>query len=224
MKTNIPVELKAILKPILFLVVLIILSVIVIKEGFARISTLKDQLSTAKKDEAILSEKESFLREVSPDISTNADLSVAAIPAKNSTLIALSQLKSFSSTNNVSLSNIKVGVESKEEDLSSTQIRFDAEGNLSSVLAFIKGLSNLLPISIVEKVKLASQGETSRASVSIKVFFSPYPTKLTSLTEPIEDLSADEKSILSKLNQSIMPSFVEVQPLGPSGRIVPFEQ
>jgi hypothetical protein len=76
---------------------------------------------------------------------------------------------------------------------------------------------------LVEKAKVAAQGEASRANISIKVFFSPYPTKLTALNQPIEDLSASDKEILSKLNQSIMPLFLEIQPSASSGRINPFE-
>ncbi len=222
MKIDITAQLKVILKPVLFLVVLVILSIIVVKEGFARISSLRSELETAKKEESVLSQKESFLREVVSTVGSNAEVSLAAIPAKNSTLIALSQLKTLSSRNNVTLSNIRVGMETKEGDLSSAQIRFDAEGSLTSVLNFIKGLGDLLPITIADNIKLASQKETSRANLSIKVFFSPYPAKLTSLTEPIEDLTPEEKNILLKLSQSVMPSFVEVQPSGPAVRPDPF--
>jgi Tfp pilus assembly protein PilO len=223
MKININSELKVIIKPILFLVVLIILSLIVVKEGVGRISSLKGELEVEKKNEAVLSQKESFLREIQSSVSTNMEFSLAAVPARNPALIVLSQLKKLSLDKEVILSNVKIGTETKEADLSSIQIRFDIDGNLSSVVDFTKSINNLLPISLVEKVKLASQGETSRANVSIKVFFSPYPKKLTSLTESLTDLSTEEKNLLSKLTQLIMPDFVEVQPFGPGMRTNPFE-
>lgn len=223
MKTNITIEIKTILKPVLFFIVLIILSIIVAKEGFARISSLRNQLDAEKQKEAILAQKESLLREVAADTSVNTEVSLAAVPAKNPALIALSQFKTLSSDKSVLLSNIKVGMEAKETDLSSIEIRLDVEGNLSSVLDFMKTINTLLPITLVEKVKLSSQGEISRASVIVKVFFSSYPTQLTSLTEPLEGLTTEEKAVLAKLAQSVMPSFVEVQPLPVGLRANPFE-
>jgi hypothetical protein len=224
MKINVPVELKAIFRPLALLAVLIVLFLIVFKEGLARISAIRGDLEAAQKNEGILSQKESFLRNAQVEVTSFTDISLAAIPAKNPALIALSQLKIFASTKNVLLSNLKVGSENKDTDLSSIQILFDIDGDLVSVLDFLKSINSFLPLSLVEKVKLTSQAGAGRANITMKVFSSPFPKKLSSLTEPIPELSTEEKSILSEIMALTLPPFVEVEATGPTGRINPFEQ
>ena len=152
-----------------------------------------------------------------------ADAATIAMPDKNPSLIALSQLKTLAENNGLNLSEIKIG--SKTSDKSGTfktTILFEAEGALFQVLNYLVSIKSMAPLSVINRVDITQRGEVIRASVSLVVFWAPLPTKLPAISEPVRELSADETNLITELSNLEEPLFTEVLPAAPSGRIDPF--
>lgn len=222
-KSLIPASINTILVPLLLLLALIILSVFALNIGLSRLSLQSGQLSEASKDENILTTKEGLLREVQTSVLSQADLTVSAVPPKNPVLAVISQLKNLSLAAGITLSNLKAGSGSKEQGgLSTVEISFDAEGTFGAVLSFIRTISSFSPLTTVEKVSLTQTAGAARATISLRSFWAPFPEKIPSITEPISDLSNEEKKTLSKI-QSLTPApYTVVSPAGPGQRGDPF--
>lgn len=222
-KAFIPQKMKAMLLPLALLLAMIALSVIVFKVGVARISVQRADFRKAVKNETILAQKQQVLQTLESNILSYADAATIAMPDKNPSLIALSQLKTLAENNGLNLSEIKIG--SKTSDKSGTfktTILFEAEGALFQVLNYLVSIKSMAPLSVINRVDITQRGEVIRASVSLVVFWAPLPTKLPAISEPVRELSADETNLITELSNLEEPLFTEVLPAAPSGRIDPF--
>ena len=108
-KAFIPQKMRAMLLPLALLLTMVVLATIVFKVGIARIGTQRAELQKATKNETILAQKQQVLQTLENSILSYADTAIIAMPDKNPSLIALSQIKILAERNTVSLSNIKIG-------------------------------------------------------------------------------------------------------------------
>lgn len=212
--------------PLGFVVVLIVFFIFGYKIMLGKINSMRSELSAAKKDEIILIEKKQLLSEIKDEVALFIDSSVVAVPEKNAALPMISQLKSAIDSRLLSLSNLDISSPSKAKrniNLNKVKMEFEVDGDLFQLIQLVKGLTDIAPISKIDKMEIAKSGEVAQASVSLSVYFAPYPTELPPLTEPLKELSSDEIEVLNRLSQLQRPSFIEVSPTGPTGRRSPFE-
>jgi hypothetical protein len=222
-KAFIPQKMRIMLLPLALLLAMITLSIIVFKVGVAKISTQRAELQKATKNETILTQKQQVLQTLEDNILSYTDTAIVAMPDKNSSLIALSQLKTLAERNALSLSEIKIG--SKTSDKSGTfktTILFEVEGALFQVLNYLISTKSFAPLSVVNRVDITQAGGVIRASVSLTVFWVPLPTKLPAISEPVTELSANEINLITELSSLEQPLFTQISPAAPSARIDPF--
>jgi hypothetical protein len=214
-----------VIKAVLPLLIIIILFVIVGQFGFGRISSIRDQIASAQRDQKILTQKLDILKNVGSTGAQFSNLAAAALPDSNSSLSTISQIKILAGNAGVSLSGMKAGSPALDATgLSAANISFNAAGSRTQVESFIKAISSFAPISIVDKVKTseATPG-IDLASVSVKSFWAPFPTKIPEVTSAISGLTADEQQTLQGLSTLTQPVFVIIQ-AAPGGKSDPFNQ
>jgi hypothetical protein len=222
-KAFIPQKMRVMLLPLALLLAMITLSIIVFKVGVAKISTQRAEFQKATKNETILTQKQQVLQTLEDNILSYTDTVIIAMPDKNSSLMALSQLKTLAERNAISLSEIKIG--SKTSDKSGTfktTILFEIEGALFRVLDYLIATKSFAPLSVVDRVDITQAGGVIRASVSLTVFWVPLPTKLPAISEPVTELSANEINLITELSSLEQPLFTQISPAAPSARIDPF--
>jgi len=220
---NLPENTKIILSSTLPLLTVFFLFLIVGQFGFARIRTVREQIANGQKDRAVLTQKLDLLQTVSEIAAGQATIASTAVPGGNSSLAAISQLKTLSATHGVIISNIKAGGEIKDgSGLSRSDISFEAEGARINMITFLKGISGISPLAVTDRIKLSEVGGTVRANVAVKSFWSEFPTKLPATTEAITDLTGDEKRLLTEIAALIQPVFVEIPASVTSARADPF--
>ena len=209
---------------VLPLLVVVFLFIIVGNFGFSRIAGVRQQISQSQRDKAVLGQKLDLLSTVSATVATEATIASVAVPAGNSVLAVIWQLKTLGVGSGVLLSNIKAAAEVKDESgLSRSDVSFEVSGARSSVLAFLKGISEFAPLVVLDKIKLNEIGGAVRANIALKSFWSEFPTKLPATTEPITDLTTEERKILGELSALRQPAFVEIPAAAQtSGRSDPF--
>jgi hypothetical protein len=222
-KAFIPQKMRVALLPLALLLAMVVLATIVFKVGTAKVGTQKTELQKATKNETILTQKQQVLQTLESNILSYADTAIIAMPDKNPSLIALSQLKVLAERNALSLSDIEIGGKIKDKSgTSKTTISFEVEGTLPQVLNYLISIKNFAPLSIIDRVDIAQAGGVIRASVDLAVFWVPLPTKLPAISEPVRELSANEANLITKLSSLEQPLFTQMLPAAPSARIDPF--
>ena len=219
----IPKNLKAIVVPISLLFLGVFLFLIVFKVGISRINTQKANLQKSERDETILTQKQEILQSLEAEVLGYADSVSTAMPDKNPSLIAISQIKQLAETNAISLADIEVGNPTKDKKgLSRVVLSFEVEGALPQVLSYLAAMDNFAPLSTVDKVEITQAAGTSRATIDLAVYWAPLPTKLPAISEPVREFTANEAALITELSELQQPIFTEVKPSLPSGRIDPF--
>ena len=222
-KDFIPQKMKVMLMPLGLLSIMIVLILIIFKVGVSRIGTQRTDLQKATKNETILGQKQQVLQTIENDILSFADATVVAMPDKNPSLVALSQLKTLAEGAGLFLNNIEIGGKaiSKSGTLKTT-ISFEVEGTLSQVLNYLVSTKSFAPLSTIDRVEMAQAGGVIRASVDLAVYWAPLPTKLPAIADPVLELTAVENSLLTELLSLEQPAFSQVLPEAPSARVDPF--
>ena len=213
---------SAILIPSVYLLVSIILFVFGAKMGIAKISEQSSSLNEARKIQGVLQQKESLLRQIEPEISSQVDVLANVVPEKNPALIMISQLKNLALVSGVTITTFKIGAQNDTGVVSFVDLSYDADGALSSIIPFLNTVKTLAPISTIETAKINQQGGLASANVRIRVYFAGYPTKLPSLTEAVNQLTSEEETLLDTLSGLSLPSFTTLTPQEPTVRESPF--
>ena len=221
--TNIPFSLKIAAKPLLILALLVSLSLIGLSRAFYEVGSLKEEQTQASKNENILKSKLDILSTNEANVETNTNFAVSFLPGENSALSVLYQLRGNAVTNGLLLSNLNVGSEVKDENgFMTVSFSFDLQGSLQQILDFVNLIKNIAPNIWIEKTELNFAGDRLQASINTKSYWSPFPTKIPALTEPIISLNSAEKEILTKVSSFNQPSFVILIPTAPRENTNPF--
>lgn len=213
---------SAILIPSVYLLVSIILFVFGAKMGIAKISEQSSSLNEARKTQGVLQQKESLLRQIETEISSQVDVLANVVPEKNPALIMISQLKNLALVSGVTITTFKIGAQNDVGVVSFVELSYDADGALSSIIPFLNTVKTLAPISTIETAKINQQGGLASANVRIRVYFADYPTKLPSLTEAVNELTDEEEGLFDTLSGLTLPVFTTLAPQGPTVRESPF--
>lgn len=209
---KIPENVMMVLKAVLPLVVVAILFVVVGQFGFGKISEVRDQIGSAQNDQKILSQKLEVLRNVAATGAQSSNLAVMALPDSNSSLSVIAQIKVLAGREGLTISEIKSGSPAVgTKGLSAVSISFNVAGTRAQIESFITGIGTIAPISIVDKIKMSeSTPGTTLASLNIKSFWAPFPTKIPAVTTALTDLTPAEQQILQGLGGLIQPVFSQV--------------
>ncbi len=211
--------------PALLLIVLLFLFVFSLKIGISKISELQDGVNSQKENETILKQKEELLKSVEENVLDQANIANIALPEKNPVLLSLYWIKYLGKDGLVELSNIKVGSGSTDQaGINKISISFNLAGQIADVINGISQLKNVLPLIVVDKVDFQIEGPLANASVGVSSFWSPFPDKIPSLTQPLRDLTPEEKEILESLLSLTRPPFAQLLPQEPTENEDPFRE
>lgn len=218
-------DLKPFAVPTLTIFVLIILSFFTYRYVSGRIVQQRVNLSTARKNEEILTEKLRILSDLSV-LSTDENITAlnAALPNTNSALMMLSQIKNIVSTYGISLSSLNISQPVEEKTgTSRIEMNFDIEGGQDQIFSFINSLYLASPVKKLRKFELISVGGVVRGEITMSVFYAPFPTKIPPVSEPVKDFTLAELETLTLVSSFSQPDFVELEPQLGIGRPDPFQ-
>lgn len=213
---------KIYLKTLGLLGLFILLSAVIYKLAVSQIPLQRGKFSAQMRKEQTLKQKSELLRTLEKSILEQADLTSFALPNKNASFAVVSQLNKLAGENLVFITNLRIGGETKDGNLSSSDLGFDVEGTVSSVLSFLKGVGNIAPITLIDKIQLNQTQDVARATVRVKTFWADFPSTLPAVSEPIEDLTKEEEEILVKVVNLTPPDFVNLEPQAPTEKTNPF--
>lgn len=222
-KKILPPAVQVFIVPIVLLIILGILSGLAIRIGFGRIGQQRQDVAVARQNENTLSQKEGVLRSNQGTIPSFVNTVAASLPEKSPALSMTSQLRNLALANGIILENIKIGSAVPSGSLSEVDITFGLEGTPQQVVSYLNSIKNLAPVSTIEKAKINQSALGTRADVTVRVYYSPFPEKLPSLTEAVKELNEDERNTLNRLSALSLPAFTDLQPQPAGTRDNPFD-
>ena len=224
-KKGLPVgNIQIILLPLLSLMALLLLFVFSVRTGISKIQVLQSNINSQKGVENTLRQKEELLKSVEESVSDQTATVNSALPGKNPVLLTMYQVRSLGLDGLVQLSGSKVGTTgTKESSLDAIGMTFNIQGQIEDVLKSINKLKLITPLTVIDKVEFQIDGYNASADVSISSYWSPLPEKIPSLTQPVSDITQEEKDILSSLLSLTQPPFGDgLLPQEPAERDNPF--
>lgn len=220
---DIPENIRVIITNSLPLAIVIILFLFVGNFGVSKITSMGDQVAQATKSNNILTQKVNTLQAVGSIYGNAPDMATTALPSSDSALTAISQIKTLSFLQSLTLSNIKAGTETLDlTGLSRVDISLEAVGSKAQIVAFVKSISGIAPITTVESIKLNESAGSSHATISLRTYWSPLPKTLPAVDQAISDLTPDERATLLTIGKLTQPSFLTLPPASGGGKADPF--
>ena len=138
-------DLKPVAVPLLSLAGLIVLVLFSFNFMSKKVSAQKALLNSAERNENILIEKRGVLAEFDAISTEEIGVLTSVLPDKNASLIMLSQIKRIARDLGLSFSNLNINPAAKTKgDIYTSQMKFDVDGNVASLIGFIKMLQELL--------------------------------------------------------------------------------
>ncbi|HEX6977383.1 MAG TPA: hypothetical protein VF185_03430 [Patescibacteria group bacterium] len=185
--------------PLGILATIVVLSLVSFKIFSDRSTDENNQIATLTAQSSILDQKLSALQTVGSTINAAQNISLA-LPSDNPTFIISNQIKRYSQDTSVSVESVQIGQEVVDtKGVSHADVSVDAVGNPISILAFANKLKNASPLTLGNNIVITQKGGETRATIALSVFWAAFPEKLPAITEPISELTADEKEIIAKI-------------------------
>lgn len=225
MKINLPPDIKIIILPLISLLILLLSGVFLLKLGLTKFSVQQKQIGDLEKEAKVLDQKNIILRDISPSIAQNASLFSFALPADDPTTMVISQLKILTASSGVLINSLSSRSNPKVSTIPEINIVVNVSGPIMSVFNFLNELANITPIVLVKSVALsqAENGDGTTADITLNSYWSAYPETIPATLEPLNDLLASEKDMISQMSTLRLPPFTELLPQDPSSsRSSPF--
>lgn len=201
---------KILIKPVIFLISVVLILTVTIFIGINQISSLISKTNESKAVEVALNQKISILQKVTEVISGDTTFLDVVIPSKAAVLYGLSQIKNQAAINGLLVSNIKTGASVPDKnEIFKNQISFDVEGNAASVYNFLGSFSKILPLMNIEKIKINESSSIVRAVTTLSIYSSQLPKTIPSVSSVAVDFSDSEIKLLNELTSYTLPLFVE---------------
>lgn len=205
--------------------IVLVLIIITAKFGLGKVFDQNLEVKKLTLEKTTLNQKIKILSSLTDSTEFRTTSAAIALPELNPSLTVVSQLKSLALQNGIILLGIKAGAETKDTSgLLRVDISFEIDGAKPLIINFIKEVSNIAPITLLDKVKIADSGELTRADISVKSFWSPFPKTISGVTESVNDLTEQEVQVLTEIENLTMPEFVVNSTTIENARENPFTQ
>jgi hypothetical protein len=217
---------KLLALPAISILLSVLMTVLVITNGFTRLRAQMDALSGARANEEILQQKVDILRSLSSTLLERSDRTLTAVPSQNPVLWYLSTLRQMTSKHSVLIDRINISLaEGKDGPSGQVRIALGIKGEEQNVLDFALELSEITPLTNLSGVEMDDGGGLVEATVNISSAWYGQPESIPAVSESISDLTDSERVLLEKLFNLSQPVFTSLDPSFTGvGRQNPFDK
>lgn len=220
---KVPENVLLVIKAIIPLSVIILLFIVMAQIGLGKIGQIRGEISQARQDKAILAEKLDLLRAVAATGVIDSNIVTNSLPESNPSLITMSQLKNLAASNNLILKSLKSASNTTaDSDINTVSVGFTILGEKSAMEKFLTDLKSFAPITVLDSVKITPQGTNYLGAIIVKTYWAPLPTQLPTNVEGFQELSEQEKAVLSQLSTLVQPQFITLPPPAADSLLDPF--
>lgn len=221
---QIPAQYRPYLLPLIVVVVIIALSATLGRYMVSNILDTRTKIESLNAENKSLQAKVQVLSTVDQTkLSGELDKVVQALPAKPSTLPALSSLRSFAFQRNLDVSsfNVKDGSIAKSPT-KIVEIDLTVVGSQENVVAFLADVKSAAPLMQISNADITNANDTTRANLIVFSYWGPLPTTLGKSDTPIDALKPSEQDRLNDLQNLKSATGGALIPSSPQGKDNPF--
>lgn len=204
-------NLRLLFLPIISIVFLVVLFIYLFQNGYHRFTQSYQKLRQSQQEEKFLEQKVSQLKEIPPGILEKSELSVIALPVTNPAIFSINNARTLASDKSVTIDKIEVSVPtsaSGEEKKKKVEVKLEGSfADFQTLLDYLSELKNTLPVLRIEKFEAKNQEGTKQIEIALSMTYSPLPTKISDIREPIKTLEPSEQELLQKISSFRVPSF-----------------
>ena len=188
-----------------------------------KVGELRDEENLTLSEESRLNEKLNTLKDFSVDGGNYAAQTLLALPAENSALSAISQIRFKSQSASVIANEMTIGKgPTNESNVTEVNVNFKIVGDFHSMLQFVNLLTTTAPVGGVDIIRISSSSDTSTGDLVYKTYYAPLPDTIPARTDPINKLSDEDNQLLQKISQLEAPTVINLSAQGTSARTNPF--
>ena len=220
---GISMETKFLLKPVGIFLIIISLLIGSIYFSLGQINKVNAKIAESEKNETILKNKVGILRSITGSLPDDISFIDLSLPSKGIALYGMSQIKTQANSLGILISNLRTG--STIEDSGGVfkiTVSFDVQGDKQLIYDYLALFPKMLPLMKVDKVSIGTNEGITLATVSVSAFGADLPTKIPSLTSPVQDLTSEELKTIDEISSYIMPEFVIPVPITETSKEDPF--
>lgn len=207
---------KAVLFPLITVIVLIALTIGVANFLISRINTTRAETAQVQQKNDVLSERLSTLQAVEGEILEGVNVASIALPSQNPSVLITNVVKNLAVENNVFISKFAVTAlgtttssvpDASVDVVESYDVSFEASAeSYDSLSTFINELSTTRPILNLSSI-ITESANTSGVTTQIKLttYSAPFPQELPALDEPLSGLSVEEQETLVLIESYTAP-------------------
>lgn len=206
-------NLKPILKSIGLFVVLIALFAFSLPLGMSKLNQLNEQVKDFETEKDILQKKLQTLSRFQATIEEQSGVAAIALPNENPIFIKLSQAKRYAQDNETAIEEIKTRSVLEKDDISQTGFELGIRANdFREFVDYIKTVENSSPITRFTKMVISQREESVLSEVEMNVYWSPIPETIAKTDQPVQDLTAEERALLSQIVSLQLPDNANLSP------------
>ena len=217
---------KAILLPVLVLLIVVFASLFFLRPKVSEIFKLRDSLAKNKESLARLTQKLASLEGLSQtELTAKTKTVTKVLPIEKDVPLILATLKTLATQTGVDLVEIKAepGELSTDSDrLSFLAFELGFGGERNKLKDLLKEIEQVVPLMRIEEVVFFQSESLVEMSLNLNALFLPLPEKLASIETPVALLVPQEEKTYQELVEFKSVSVSTGLPLVPSGKENPF--
>jgi Tfp pilus assembly protein PilO len=159
------------------------------------------------------------------DINKKLDTVLGSLPSDKDFPSLMGQIQNLALSAGLTLSSISLGQLQSANGVSGFIVKVEVIGPSSSLKNFLSSVEKAHRAMKVSGIEISSSKDSGAvdALVTIDVFYSPIPTTLGALDQPLPKLSANDEKIISNLSKASTAGVSATPILVPRGKANPFE-
>ncbi|MFC1649729.1 hypothetical protein ACFL2C_03405 [Patescibacteria group bacterium] len=211
-------------QPLVILAALLIVTIGISQFGYTLIGTQFSELTEAQELNDQLEAKVSILSDLGKRASVGSESLMIALPERNPALMFMSQINLLTEEENIALTDTEVSAQLFfADDISHAIVSSTVESeNLSDILNLTVDLSEYLPYNQTETLKIKWLQGIYLGEIDSKIYWSPKPTTIDSVSQSIQDLNSTEIEVLDEISSLEKPQFSSTEPKDELPRDDPF--
>jgi Tfp pilus assembly protein PilO len=207
---KLPENTNLIIKAVLPLIVIIILFAVLSNLAYAKITDIRNKISTAQQEQTVLKQKLELLRNISISGADNSNTATLALPSESPALSAVLQIKNLAAGLGLIVTGLDASPTSGSSDVNTVNINFSLTGGIQGIETFLSSISGLAPIMTINKLKVTGSNDVYTGTIAIDSYWSALPTTLPQSIEEFQDLTNEDNNILSRITGLTTPQITSL--------------
>lgn len=217
---------KIIAYPLMVGVAALVIIIFVIIPQLGGLLSTQDTINKSTERLKILEVKAEDLKEADEgSINKKLQTAIVALPEDKDFTTVISLMRILVAESSMELTSLQLGqLQGGISNLNGFSVKLEVKGPIqtfSNLLKTIENSSRVMRISGIEVSVVG--GNTASATVSINIFYSPFPNDLGNIEVSLPKLNQEEENLLANIAKSQIASLSATPVFLPRGKVNPFE-